>query len=188
MAISETAPPIEYQSWPQGDVRDPLGIWGFRHGITGDATGGTIKVILAVLEAKRSAFVYTVYSAHIAQLTGVVGALNWKLRIQTNWPNIDVQAGVQAFSTLKIGNFNGATFTAPNMGPFPPGGPMVEPNDRFILLYDPRQPATLGSLPILEYELSGNVDTNTYSFEAWGYYWDRAVMQAPGGPRHPGSA
>ncbi|MGR3295936.1 MAG: hypothetical protein ACUZ8A_06880, partial [Candidatus Bathyanammoxibius sp.] len=60
--------------------------------------------------------------------------------------------------------------------------------DRFLLLYDPRQPASLGNTNILELQLAVNTDLATYSFEAYGYYWDRSVMQTPGGPRHPGSS
>ncbi|KKL17299.1 hypothetical protein LCGC14_2486920, partial [marine sediment metagenome] len=60
------------------------------------------------------------------------------------------------------------------------------PNDRFILIFDPRQGA--GVLNMIELEMGVNVNTDTYAFEAYGYYWDRSVLNAPGGPRHPGSA
>lgn len=191
MAIAETAAPVESPLWPQGDIRDPMGVWGFRHGVTGDASGGSIKVTVRVPANKRSAYVYTIYSAQIAQLTGVVTAGLIKSRVLTNWPNVDLQAGVQAFSTLQITrHFGGSTFTAPVGGPAGDTGyaPMLAPNDRFILCFDPRQPASLGPLDILELELTVNTDLATYSYEAYGYLWDRSVMQAPGGPRHPGSS
>jgi len=62
---------------------------------------------------------------------------------------------------------------------------MVQPQDRFILLFDPRPVA--GAFDIVELEISVGVLDRNYAFECWGYYWDRQVLNTPGGPRHPGS-
>lgn len=192
MAITEAEAPVESPLWPQGDARDPLGVWGFRHGVTGDASGGSIKVITRVVAGKRSAYVYTAYAAQVAQLTGASAATIAKLRLLTNWPNVDPAPGVQAFSTLMVGRIvGGGNLTAPHTGPgadatIPGSTPWIGGNERFILLFDPRQPAGLGALDILEFEIETNTNLATYSFEAYGYFWDRSVMQAPGGPRHPG--
>ncbi|MGR3295933.1 MAG: hypothetical protein ACUZ8A_06865, partial [Candidatus Bathyanammoxibius sp.] len=173
MSIALEAPPFEAQQWPQGDARDPLGVWGMRQGVTGDASAGNITVTCSVPAARRSAFVYTCYNAHIAQLTGTLVSTNWKVRLLTSWPDIDPLAGVQAFASLAIGSFLGTTgFSAPIAGPF--GGsvgaiPFINSIDRFLLLYDPRQPASLGNTNILELQLAVNTDLATYSFEAYGY-------------------
>jgi hypothetical protein len=74
-------------------------------------------------------------------------------------------------------------FTAPTGGV---AGQLVLPNDRFLLLFDPRPGA--GDLVIAEIKYSDNVDAMTTIMELYGYYWDRSVLQAPGGPRHPGAS
>lgn len=184
MAISEDAAVIESQQWPQGDKRDPLGVWGVRHGVTGDASGGSIKVLYQVTSPKRAAFVYTCYAITFAQLTGAITADNIKCRLLTGWPNVDTQAGVQAFGTVRFNVLaGGSVFTAPLGGP---SLSLVTPEQRFILLYDPRPSGE--DLTIVEVEWPTNVNLATYSFEGYGYYWDRSVLQAPGGPRHPGSS
>ena len=114
MAIVVEAPVVEAQVYPQGDKRDPLGVWGVRQGVTGDASGGTIKVIFQVTSPKRAAFVYTCYDLNFAQLTGAVSADELKARLLTGWPNIDSAAGVQAYSSLIVTKAAGAAaLTAP---------------------------------------------------------------------------
>jgi len=184
VAIAETAAPITQALWPQGDMRDPLGVWGFRHGVTGDASGGSVKVTIRVPAGLGAAYVYTCYSAHASKNTGTLGLTASKFRLLTNWPNVDPQAGVQAYATNFASNITGSSVNTP-----PVSGPldhrMVGPNDRFLLLFDPRP--TVGAIDIAEYELGINTLAETYTFEAYGYYWDRSILQAPGGPRHPGS-
>lgn len=184
MAIAQAVEVIETALWPQGDARDPLGVWGARALLTADATGGGIKITMEVPAGKRASFVYTCYGANITQLTGTLAGSNLKTRLLTNWPNIDPQAGVQAFSTFIRTEIQGdAEFTAPiagnadfhNMGP----------NDRFLLLFDPRAIST--AMAIVEMEIGENVDGLTYGAEAYGYYWDRQILNTPGGPRHPGA-
>lgn len=164
------------------DIRDPLGVWGARASVTGTATGG-IKVSFTVPAELKAAYVFTAYDAQIAELSGTVGQPNGKIRLLTNWPNVDPQAGVQGFSSLLVFNvaFNSG-FTAPIAGP---NQSIIKPNQRFMVLYDPR--AIGGDMTIVEMEIGENVLAAEYSFEVWGYYWDREVMLAPGGLRHPGS-
>lgn len=185
MAIASTVDLLTTQLWPQGDIRDPLGIWGARLGITGDASGDGIKVGIQAAQPERAAFIYTIYSLNISQLTGGVLVVAMQSRILTNWPNIDPIAGVQAYSTNLLRSEDGSGNLTP-----PVGGPddgLVLPNDRFLLCFDPRpQPTT--PLVIAELRVNSNVLNNTWSFEGYGYFWDRSVLNAPGGPRHPGSS
>jgi len=185
VAISQTVDVITNALWPQGDIRDPLGIWGFRHGVTGDASAGGIKVLARSSAGEGAAYVYTVYSTLIAIiLQATFAAQTGKCRILTSWPNIDPQAGVQAYGSLRIATISGETdFTAPQLGP---DRNFIQSNDRFLLIFDPRPSA--GVLDMIELEIGTNVLADTYSFEGYGYYWDRSVLNAPGGPRHPGAS
>jgi len=171
--------------WPQGDIRDPLGIWGARLGVTGDATAGEIKVGIQAAQAERAAYIYTCYNANVSVLlaSGVL-AMTAFCRLLTNWPDIDPVAGVQGYGS-NIGRVLGITIggTAPEGAV---GQPLVLPQERFILLFDPR-PQPSEALTIVELKVTAQVDADTYSFEAYGYYWDRSVLDAPGGPRHPGT-
>lgn len=186
MAIVDQAIVIATPQWPQGDIRDPLGVWGCRLGVTGDASGGSIKVQFQVPPGLAAAYVYTVYSINIAILTGVSpGQINGKARILTNWPNVDSLPGVQSYSSLIIFSVNtAANFTAPIGGIA--NQIIMSSSDRFMLCYDPRPSAS--ELDIVEVEIGTNTDLATHSFEGYGYFWDRSVLQAPGGPRHPGSS
>jgi len=185
MAILVQSAAIATALWPQGDIRDPLGVWGFRQGVTGDATGGSVKVIMSESVDQKAAYIYTAYSLLIAMITQATpGSLSGKARLLTGWPNIDEQAGVQAYGS-------GRTVTIPSPSAFTspvgvPGENLVSPLDRFLLLFDPRPSGVLADL--VELELGDNVLADTYSFEGYGYFWDRSVLNAPGGPRHPGSS
>jgi len=185
LAITQEGAVIEAQLFPQGDIRDPLGVWGLRHGVTGDGSGGGVKVLYEVTSPKRAAFIYTCYSLSFTQLTGGVSQNNVKARLLTGWPNVDVQqAGVQAAATIRFSTVTGGpNFTPPILGNTVP---LVSPEQRFILLFDPRSAGL--DLVIAEVEWENNTEFATYSFEGWGYYWDRSVLQAPGGPRHPGAS
>lgn len=170
--------------WPQGDSRDPLGVWGGRFIATATVSDGPIKVRFAAPATIAGKYVYTCYAATIAGLTVQTVAIG-KCRLLTNWPDIDPLAGVQAFSSIKMVQIDGsATFTAPLTGALT-GGALVQPSDRYLLLFDPRP--VRGAFDIVELEISDLVNTNTVAFEAYGYFWDRGVLNAPGGPRHPGS-
>lgn len=179
---SETVDLFATALWPQGDARDPLGVWGGRHVLTGSAGGGSLKVGFQPGIERAGAHIYTCYSAFCSLTQQEDG--NIKLRLLTNWPNMDDDVGIQGTGTLRIVNTDQAAgFTPPEGGP---SAAMLSSLDRFILLFDPRPAA--GAFTIVELELSGSTDGRTYTFECWGYYWDRGVMNAPGGPRHPGSS
>lgn len=184
MAIVSQVDIITNALWPQGDIRDPLGVWGFRLGVTGDATGGEIKVQAQVPANLAGRFVYTCYSLTFVQLAGATVATAIQARLLTNWPNVDPIAGVQGYaSTIASSMEANGNFSAPIGSP---DSPLIGPLDRFLLLFDPR--ASAGILTLIELKISSNVDTITHSFEGYGYFWDRSVLNAPGGPRHPGSS
>lgn len=129
--------------------------------------------------------VLTIYSAMITNIAGTLTSQTAKSRILTNWPNIDPQAGIQAYSTFRtIALAGDSQLTVPQLGP--EQFPLIDPVERFIPIFDPR-PGT-SNMDILQLEIANNIGVGTdWSFEAWGYWWDRSVMQAPGGLRHPGS-
>ncbi len=185
MSIENDAIVRAQEIWPQRDARDPLGVWVRRFGVTGDATGGAITVTFIAPADRRASFVFTCYNLTAVQLTGTPIATTVKARLLTNWPDADPEAGVRGYAsaiaavTLTDADFSGQVSVPPNG--------LVEPNQRFILLYDPRQNPALGTLDIVEVQWGVNTDLATYSFEAYGYYWDRAILTTPGGPRHPGS-
>jgi len=171
--------------WPQGDARDPLGVWGGRHIATATVGDGPIKVRFQAAATIAGAYVYTCYSANIAGLTVATLGIG-KCRLLTNWPDVDDDIGVQGYGSVKMVQVDGSSgFTPPFTGALI-GGALVQPSDRFILLFDPRP--VVGAFDLVELEISDLVDTNTMAFECWGYYWDRQVLNTPGGPRHPGSS
>lgn len=176
------------QLFMQGDARDPLGVWGGRVGVTGDASGDDhVKATFFIPAALKAAYVYTVYSVTAAIITVPVSIglpFLVKCRLLTGWPNISTDAGVVGYSTFRIAEIEGSgNLSAPIAAPTTP---ILDPNDRFLLLFDPRSQGT-AVFPLVELEIQDNTDAATYAFEVYGYFWDRSVMQAPGGPRHPGS-
>ena len=186
MSTLQTQDVITSALWPQGDIRDPLGVWGARAPVTGDATGGENKVLFQAQSGINAAYIYTCYEATWALLTGSqVAGSQVQLRLLTNWPDVDPLPGVQGFGTVRMSEPlpSNNNFTAPTGGV---AGQLVLPNDRFLLLFDPRPGA--GDLVIAEIKYSDNVDAMTTIMELYGYYWDRSVLQAPGGPRHPGAS
>lgn len=188
MAVAETVELLATQTWQQLDIRDPLGLWGARHRIVGTGDGGSVKTTILTPTGEGSAFVYQCMAVNVAILD-VVQIVDTvvKCRLLCNWPNFDSQIGVQSFATARFSNLAGSSnFTQPVAGTSVTGAALINPNDRFILLYDPRPAA--GQLSIIELEISDNILNTDYTFEAYGYYWDRSVMNAPGGPRHPSSA
>lgn len=183
MAIDVDSQILATALWPQGDIRDPLGIWGSRLIVVGDASGGQIRVGVVAAAERNAQYVYTIYSVNISKLTGTSTTAACRLRILTSWPDISPGvAGVQAYASnlnaAQQGNFTISPTNALDR-------PLVQPQDRFLLCFDPRPSA--GVLTIAELRINDNVLTDTYAFEAYGYYWDRSVLGAPGGPRHPGA-
>jgi len=184
MAVAATVNVVQSAIFNPRDLRDPLGVWGFRLAITGTASGGSLKATAQIPADRKAAYVYTAYSCQMVLTTGTAADQNMKMRLLSNWPNIDPQAGVQGYSSAIFINTNGADgdFTSPNSGP---QIAMVTPLDRFILLYDPRPIG--GAMSIMELEVGSNVLNDVWAFEGYGYFWDRQVLDTPGGLRHPGS-
>jgi len=185
MAITEVVEVQQTALWPQGDIRDPLGVWGFRLAVIGDASGDGVQVTAFVPRERKGAYIYTVYSALVVKVSGAAPvASTIKCRILTNWPNIDPQPGVQAYGSAIFRSFTASTdLQAPIAGP---DDALILPQDRFLLILDPSN--SLDDMFILELGLGLNVLADVYSFEGYGYFWDRSVLNAPGGLRHPGSS
>lgn len=184
MAVTVFTDVLESELWPQQDARDPLGIFGWRVALAGDATGGSAKCSVQIAEDRRHAYVWKIYDMVIAQIVGTPVVKTAKLRILTNWPNIDTQPGIQAYGAVWFPTLGAEpSFTVPNAG--------IESNrplplqSKDLLIYDPS--TQTGDMGIAELEVD-NTDGFTYVFEGYGYYYDRSVMSTPGGPRNPGTA
>lgn len=185
MSVVGTVAVIESQQWPQGDARDPLGVWGGRALVVGDASGGEIGAEFFVPADKTGSFVYTCYAINGGQVLGSLQNQTFRIQLLTNFPNIDPQPGVQGFSTLDMGFMGGdgglsAPFSGQRTWTFPS-------QNRFVLLYDPSPRNTDMNIVRLFTVNQGGVGVD-FIFECYGYYWDRSVLNTPGGPRHPGSS
>lgn len=188
MAISVTIDVLPAALWPQGDIRDPLGVWGSRQLLTGDLTGGSIKSVAQASQEQSAAYLYTTYGVTVVRLTGTITGPQVKVRLLTSWPDIDPLAGVQGFATAEVFALSGDNdFTPPIAVQVAGTTFMSNANSRFLLQFDPR-PGRNSALPLVEIEIGVNVDGDTFSFETYGYFWDRSVLNAPGGPRHPGAS
>jgi len=189
MAISTTVDITAAAIFRPRDLRDPLGWWGGRVLVTGDASGGGITVGFVVPAEIAGAYIYTCYIANQGQIAaaGVLDQTAHKVRLLTNWPNVDPQAGVQGLNAVYMSatrlqtDFTGQRSAAGN----PTDNFATDSGRRYILLFDPRP--TAGQITIVEMEWGANTDTDTYIFEAGGYFWDRQVLNWPGGIRHPGA-
>ncbi len=169
--------------WPQGDARDPLGIWAGRGALTDDTLGGDKTGNIGLPQSRRAGNIYTCYAVTLSVVSGSdVGLSNVFCRLLTNWPPAD-SPGISGFAT------NRGSILAPTRNVFPLGSfreNIFDPQYRFILLFDPRAGAS-GRINLVELTyltVAGNA--KVLAFEAWGYWWDRSVLDAPGGPRHPG--
>lgn len=186
MAITTSVDIITAPIFRPRDLRDPLGVWAGRLGVTGDASGGGILVNFTVPESNAGKHVHTFYSFNAGQLTGIAEATGTSVRLITNWPNSDPVAGVQGYDVM----FMGVDRTQDNnVGQFSAPTNTMNPYDsihRFMPLYDPRPSA--GQITIVELQRNDNTLAATYVFQCYGYYWDRQVMDTPGGLRHPGSS
>lgn len=174
-----------YQIFKQGDVRDPLGVWASRVTAVGDGTGvGSVQADIGLPQSRRAGQILTCYGVTGAHGAGVLSSTEFGCRLLTNWPSGD-SPGVQGFST------NRATLIS-LIAPTAAGAraaqlsPVLDPQSRFILLFDPR-PGVPGRINFIQLWFDQNEGVVNYFFEAWGYWWNRDVLEAPGGPRHPGS-
>ena len=187
MSVTGTVELTSAALWPQGDIRDPLGIWGARASLTGDGGDDFVKVDIQVPGAQRAAYIYTCYSANASVITTALAAvaLTSRCRLLTNWPNVDPTAGVQSYATNKGVETISTTQSSQPQSSI--RGDLISPNDRFLLLFDPRQ-GVKTDMTIVSLEMNVNTLAETYTFEAIGYFWDRSVLNAPGGLRHPGAS
>ncbi len=188
MSVSVDIPVIEWQLWPQQDARDPLGIWTARGSTTGDVSGGVLGARIVVPQARRRAYIYTCYGLTQVRVSGSTEvATQMKVRLLTNYPDASPTApGITGYASwMRVPITVIANTTAPNAG----GDlPMLSPEQRFILLFDPSAVDVLNDMPIVEIERDANVDGIVVNTEGWGYYWDRSILNTPGGPRHPGAS
>lgn len=174
---------LEHQLFVQRDGRDPLGVWGHRGTVVGDASGGTIKQGLTILALGDAGRIYTCYSVAINKETGVDAAAAGKVRLLTNFPPMDRAGGTTAFGSARRVTVNAGTgFSAPILM-IDAGDFGITPQERFVLLFGPQAGANVN---IVELEINENEDLAVYTFEGYGYFWDRQVLYVAGGPRHPG--
>jgi len=172
--------------WKQGDIRDPIGIFGGVTSITGNGDGTFIRVSMRI--DSEDAFLsglFAIYDATILQTLGSVQSVDVLYRIFSNWPNIDQQPGITPFNSGIVRNMVGSnSWVSPRAAP---DAPLVQPLDRFRLIWDPRHLAPQNML-LCEWFINMPVAPVAYQFSVYGYFWDRSVLNAPGGPRHPGSS
>jgi len=168
----------------QGDIRDPIGLWGGTTSINSDATGGKIRTSFRV--DNEDAFlsgVFSIYSANVIQVTGLAATQNILFGINSNWPNIDQTPGITPYNGFIRATLSGEDAFSPVAAVFPQ---LVGSLDRFRLIFDPRHIAPQNML-LCQFEMV-NVNAKSYLWSVYGYFWDRSVLDAPGGPRHPGSS
>lgn len=185
MAVEVDLPVAEYQLWPQGDARDPLGVWVARARATGDASGGVVEGEVIVPAARRRGRIYTCYSVSSTRESGPADTGTvMKVRLITGWPDADTSLnGIQPYETFRTVPITSETVGAPNHGPTLNA---LSPLDRFLLLFDFTASQT-GNLVIVQLQRDVNTNTVVYLFQAYGYFWDRSILETPGGPRHPGT-
>jgi len=186
MAIA-TATILQQQAlWPQGDIRDPLGVWGADWVVPGDATVEDIVVTINTPLGTASAYMYTLLDANIIQTAGTPTTNVLMLQWRTGWPDLDAAAGIQPYVANRVATFRGST----NFQDSPLSGinaldNWVPSNWRYILSFDPRL-GFQSSRTIATIKLD-NIGVGTdFAGQLYGYFWDRSVFNAPGGPRHPG--
>jgi len=172
----------------QGDIRDPIGIWGGSVTINGDVTGGFLRVIFQVdPDDGWVSGIFAHYSVSVIQtigalLTGAGSAVIF--RINTNWPNILQDPGIIPYNFTRSFQLTGAAGLSPIAAT---EQPMVTSQERFLLSWDPRH-ITPQNLLLDQIEILNPGAGISINFTAYGYFWDRSVLDAPGGPRHPGSS
>ncbi len=182
MAISQFATVLQHQLFIQRDARDPLGVWVIRHAVTGDATGGSIKVEFQSNTPQR---IYVVKALQVAGLTGITSSNTLKVRLLTNFPPANLLGGVEAFATLQMIStafLVDSSLTEPIAGP---DFKLIEPPMDEILLFGPSPAFAQTVVGLTEIEIDQNINNATYSFEGYGYFWDQGALRAPGGPRKP---
>lgn len=184
MAISQQIEILEHNLFVTLDSRDPLGLWTIRVQVTGDASGGSVKVAFLAAQTNR------VYVCHGVTLSGQGSTANaiGKLRLLTNFPPATPAGGNEGFSFNRAFTITREPLlTEPEDNIGATSNSMMIGTDK-ILLFGPI-PSDSGPVGIVELETQDNTLNAAYFFEGWGYYWDKvAVLNAPGGPRFPGSS
>ncbi len=165
----------------QGDARDPLGIWGGATSQVNSGSGGSTRITFRVGTTDSNlSSVFAISGLSVLQESGTPRSDLVKFRMFTNWPSVDFQAAITPFNSAHAAVFVGSTLFT--------GGVAVAPfNDtvpaiRGLLSWDPRglsQP-----LLLCEFEMA-NISGTTVLVSVQGYFWDRAVLNTPGGPRFP---
>lgn len=180
MTVTQTIDVFDSAVLRRRDVRDPLGIWAGRGAIAGDGGGGATVAQFQVPASRRAGHVYACYGLSVVgQAAPTVEADSFSARLLTNWPPSDSPGISGASFTRTVLAVNDGIFGGSGVGN------LLQSTDRFILLFDPRPDPTT-SIVIAEAWANINVLNETHTFEIYGYYWDRIVQDAPGGPRHPG--
>lgn len=183
MAITTSQGVLEHHIFATRDARDPLGVWTARAEVTGDASGGTIKIQFLAPQTNR------VYTCTMLTLSGdgLAASAIGKLRLLTNFPPAGPEGGTAGFSYNRVFTVTREPLiTSPSDNWGASGDDMG--NSDTLLLFGPL-PQDPGAVAIVEMEVNSNVLNSAYFFEGWGYYWDKvAVLNAPGGPRFPGSS
>lgn len=183
MTITVVATVFQHAILRRRDQRDPLGVWAAREQVTGDASGGIQQVDIQVPANVRAGFVYNCQAAEMigpdpSAMTSVT------VRLLTNWPPSDSPgvAGADFHVNSPIGSFgDGSSKSGSNTGQ-----PFINAALMKVLLFDPRS-NPLAGVNLLEIWSSANTLAEPRIGTAWGYYWDRGVMDVPGGPRFPGA-
>ena len=184
MALVGLANVTQTQLWPQRDARDPLGVWGGLSVVTGDVSGAPITLFIQASSEIRAAYVYNIVSCGFQKVAGTAGAFSIRRRIITHWPDINLDPGIVAFEDIIVGITRGVD----GIGDPETAGDrpwIVSPEDK-MLIFDPR--SSPNNMTIVEFAINDNENTITYRAQAYGYFWDRSVMETPGGPRFPGSS
>jgi len=181
MAISSEATILEHNLFKQRDGRDVLGIWNLTHDITGDATGGSIKLAILPNSPDR---IFNVVALGLSVSQLVASAIG-KFRYLCNFPPASVTQGRDSTDfTRSFTISQSADLTTP--GDNWAAGNNQDPGWDKLLLWGSALPGVISA--ILELESGDNTLNETYFFDAWGYFWDRNVMYEPGGPRFPGAS
>lgn len=183
MAIVNETEILEHNIFTTRDARDPLGIWAIRVEVTGDASGGTVKARFQAPQTNR------VYTCNMLTLSGDASAASViaKFRLLTNFPPATPAGGTAGFAYNRVFSVTREpVLTSPSDNWGSVGNDMGDA--KHLLLFGPI-PSDDGPVAIVEMENAVNTLAASYFFEGWGYYWDKiAVLNAPGGPRFPGSS
>lgn len=179
MAIAENTAVLAHAIIKQRDARDPLGIFVNRHLITGDASGGTIKVSIA---AAQTYHIYALTAFTLSVQTLAADSIG-KLRLLTNYPPALPDGGLSAFAWNRVFIISNTSMTAPGDSMGISQGAIGLETGKVLMFGGDFQ--TVVPQNIIELEIEDNILNQSYFFEVYGYFWDRSSILVPGGPRLP---